>query len=296
MIKLFKPMLASKITKFDQLKFPLLASVKLDGIRATVQGGQLLSRTLKPLPNKTIQKLFAGLPEGLDGELILGDPAAPDCFRKTSSKVMSPDEDAEGIVFHVFDNFSDAPFTQRLDSVHAIISKKLRQYPVEVVEHFRIESVQMLEQFEEELLAEGHEGVMLRSLNGPYKQGRSSEREGYLLKLKRFHDGEAEILGFEELMHNENEAETNELGRTKRSTMKDGMVPAGVLGALNVRDIISGVEFSIGTGFYAADRTTFWNMRDQLYGKLVKYKFFATGGKDKPRFPVFIGFRDKIDL
>jgi DNA ligase-1 len=296
---MFKPMLASKVTKFDALKFPLLASIKLDGIRATVQGGQLLSRTLKPLPNKAIQALFAGLPEGLDGELILGDPAAPDCFRKTSSKVMSPDEDAEGIVFHVFDKFAPTPtdpFTNRSFYLEIAVKENRDKYPIHLVFQTKINSLEMLEQFEEMVLAEGHEGVMLRSLNGPYKQGRSSEREGYLLKLKRFQDGEAEIIGVEEQMHNDNEAETNELGRTKRSTKQEGMIPAGVLGALNVRDLVSGVEFDIGTGFDADERAEYWKKRKKLTGLIAKYKYFATGGKDKPRFPVFDGFRDKMDI
>jgi len=35
---------------------------------------------------------------------------------------------------------------------------------------------------------------------------------------------------------------------------------------------------------------------DNLMGKVVKYKSQPTGVKDKPRFPVFLGFRDKVDM
>ncbi len=87
----FRPMLASHCTDTSKLKFPILVSKKLDGIRATVQGGRLLSRSLKPIANENVQARFAGLPEGLDGELIVGDPCAPDAYRKTSSIVMSDD-------------------------------------------------------------------------------------------------------------------------------------------------------------------------------------------------------------
>jgi hypothetical protein len=31
-------------------------------------------------------------------------------------------------------------------------------------------------------------------------------------------------------------------------------------------------------------------------GKVVKYKSQPTGVKDKPRFPVFLGFRDVVDM
>ena len=47
-------------------------------------------------------------------------------------------------------------------------------------------------------------------------------REGYLLKVKRFVDGEALVIGVTEPMHNANEAKTNELGRTARSHKKAG--------------------------------------------------------------------------
>src|ERR1019366_5223919 len=87
------------------------------------------------------------------------------------------------------------------------------------------------------------------------------EREGYLLKLKRYDDCEAVVTGMEELMHNDNEAFTNELGRTARSSAKDGKRGAGVLGKLNLKGLngdYAGVEFDCGTGFDAEQRKDFW--------------------------------------
>src|SRR5512139_310093 len=69
-----KPMLAAAApTELAGLPYPLLASPKLDGVRATVQGGVVLSRSLKPLPNRFVQARY-GRPEfeGLDGELSCG--------------------------------------------------------------------------------------------------------------------------------------------------------------------------------------------------------------------------------
>ena len=111
----FRPMLAGTHTDVAKLIFPLLASQKLDGLRATVQGGVLLSRSLKPLPNKYVQELFGKLPEGLDGELVVGNPFAPDAFRKTTSLVMSDDKPLdffgdEELVYHVFDKFGSEGF------------------------------------------------------------------------------------------------------------------------------------------------------------------------------------------
>lgn len=292
----FKPMLATAVSDVKALTFPVLASQKLDGVRATVQNGRLLSRSLKPIPNKNVQTLFAGLPEGLDGELIVGDPTASDAYRRTTSIVMSDDKPATGICFHVFDRFGEEGFASRLMDAHAAIYPWISRGCVQIVQHVKVSSAEELEQLEAAWLAEGHEGVMVRSLGGPYKQGRSSEREGYLLKLKRFLDAEALVIGTYEMHHNNNVATTNALGRTERSTEKAGMVPAGVLGGLSVRDTASGVEFEIGGGYTAAMRESMWKERDQLVGKIAKYKYFPTGSKERPRFPVFLGWRDARDM
>src|SRR6266850_2216279 len=117
----FKPMLASPIEDTSTLKFPVLVSIKLDGIRATRQSGRLLTRSLKEVPNRHIQTKFANLPEGLDGELIYGNPAHPDCYRTTTSIVMSEDKDPAGIKFWAFDTFEPGGFEKRYDYVGEIV-------------------------------------------------------------------------------------------------------------------------------------------------------------------------------
>ena len=295
----FKPMLASAIEDTSKLKFPVLASIKLDGIRATVQGGRLLTRSLKEVPNRQVQELFKNLPDGLDGELIYGDPSHPDCYRNTTSIVMSEDKDPTGIVFHAFDRYdSKHGFETRLASIALNILTEQTQYYI--VAHERIRNEEELLEFEAKALEQGHEGVMVRSLDGPYKQGRSSVKEGHLLKLKRFHEAEAIITGFYEEMENQNEAKTNALGRTERSSAKSGLVGKGTLGGFEVyghsESAYAGIAFQIGGGFTADLRRQLWEIRKTLIGKIVKYRYFPTGSKERPRFPVFLGFRDKRDM
>ena len=281
-----KPMLACE-ANLKALKFPVLASPKLDGVRALVRDGVVLSRSLKPIPNRHVQMMF-GRPEleGFDGELILGDPTHPEAYRRTVSAVMSI-EGEHAVDFHVFDRWDrDYPYKEVSLSYWLVIP----------IYSTPIHNMEELEEYEVALLDKGYEGVMLRDPQSPYKFGRSTAKEGYLLKLKRFADSEAEIIGFEELMHNHNEATLNETGHHERSTKQDGLLPADTLGALIVRDIHSGVEFKIGTGFTAAERQKFWNLMAPIRGALVKYRYFPTGSKEKPRFPSFQGFRHHIDL
>ncbi len=291
-----KPMLAATVENYDELegKFPLMASPKLDGVRAIVIDGQIKSRNMKAIPNRHVQKLFAWLPEGFDGELIVGKPTDKDCFRKTTSGVMSADGEPD-VKFYVFDQVRITPesFSERFAEMKE--KTKLLKHPsVKFVPHKLVKNSFQLKQYEEEMLTKGYEGVMLRSIEGFYKFGRSTLKEGYLMKVKQFKDSEAKILAVEELMHNENELTKDELGRAKRSSHKAGKVKAGVLGSITVQDIHSGVTFNIGAGFMDDERERFW--ASTIVGKIVKYKYFPSGSKDKPRFPVFLGFRDERDI
>lgn len=279
--------------KIHELRFPLLASAKLDGVRAVVKNGVVLSRSLKPIPNDYVQSLFKHL-EHFDGELIVGDPTSKTCYRDTVSGVMSKDGEPD-VKFFVFDHTEHAtrPYLQR----NLALTRAKPDLMKHVVRHAQhhVTCLDTLLALEEKLLGQGYEGLILRDPNAPYKFGRSTAREGYLLKLKRFIDAEFEVVGFEERMHNGNEATINELGRTARSGHKAGKTGRGDLGALILKTA-EGLFFNVGTGFDDAQRAEIWANQDQYKGAWAKVKFFPIGMKDVPRHPVFLGWRDEHDL
>lgn len=280
-----KPMLAVK-ADLSKLKFPLLVSPKLDGIRCVVKDGKLLSRTLKPIRNEHCQNLFSEL-EGLDGELIVGDPTAPDVFQKTTSGVMSS-KGTPDVKFYVFDNWNR---TGSFSTGYKMFpSSKTLIY----VSQTLVNNLEELEACYEDYLKQGYEGVMLRDPEAPYKFGRSTIKSQNLLKHKPFEDSEFLVVGFTEKMHNANEATTNELGRTQRSSCKEGLVPTGVLGALVLQ---YGEEvFECGTGFNDEQRKEIFENQSKYLGKWVKVQHQVVGQKNKPRFPSFLGFRSEDDM
>jgi DNA ligase-1 len=299
-------MLASPMVP-EFLRFPLLASPKLDGVRCICFNGKPMSRSMKVIPNRHIQRLFAEnatMLEGLDGELICGKPYAEhpedNVFNRTVGNVMHHDGEPE-FTFWTFDCIvTDGGFKDRLHAVEMLaIDKKCPDWMM-VVPHLNVIDLKTVNAFEAGMVEMGYEGTMLRDPNGPYKQGRSTAREGYLLKVKRHADAEAVIVGFEEEMENTNEATKNEIGRTKRSVAVEGLVGKGRLGAFRVKGLDnqawSGVEFSIGTGIDHASRQSWWDARESLVGKLVTYLYQPVGSLDAPRHPVFKGFRDPIDM
>jgi len=297
---LVRPLLAAKTTDADlqKLQYPVLGSPKIDGIRALVSNGWLLSRTMKQIPNRYTQTLFGRKElEGVDGELVVGRPWDKNLMQQTTSGVMSHGG-MPNTHYYIFDRW-DQPqqhYAERLQElVWSIVSKDVAN--VTVLHHQILNSYDDLLLYEQEQLRLGYEGMMVRSVAGKYKQGRSTVKEGILLKVKRFHDAEAIITDFSALLRNENAAELDERGYTKRSTAQAGKFADELLGSLRVKDLTTGVQFDIGSGFTEAQRIGLWNERHTLVGKLIKYKSFANAGvKDKPRFPIFLGFRSPIDL
>ncbi|MDI1360650.1 hypothetical protein, partial [Methylotenera sp.] len=116
-----------------------------------------------------------------------------------------------------------------------------------------------------------------------------------LNKIKRFEDAECTIVGFEELMHNDNEKVTNELGRSQRSTHAAGLVPMDTLGALKCLTD-DGVPFNLGSGFDTEERAHIWKNRDSYLNTRYKYKFFPIGTDVAPRHPIALGPRSPLDV
>ena len=294
MTTITKPMLAAKCGDPGALPFPMLATPKLDGIRCLKVGGKALTRSFKPVSNRFVREwIEANLPDGVDGELVLRGGT----FSETTSAIGARDGEPD-FVFHVFDMVVEGlsqPYAHRMANLgywKITSDHVVKVLPVE------IRNLAELEAFEEQCLAAGYEGVMVRTPDSPYKCGRSTEREAWLLKIKRFEDAEAVVLETYEGMSNMNEAGVDAFGRTKRSMAQAGMVGRGELGGFVVRHALSGVEFRLGYNHVAGgvDRATLWHRRETLVGKLVKFKHQPSGAKDAPRFPKFLGFREQWDM
>ena len=289
-------MLAVAVKDIKTLSYPVYVSPKLDGIRCLKVNGQAVSRKFKPIPNKFIREwIEANLPDGVDGELLAGGS-----FNEAQSLIMSRDGEPD-FTYQLFDYVKGEcamRFNERqyhLLQIYNALSAESQKH-VLIVPQYMVERVEELISFEERFIAAGYEGLMVRSIDSPYKNGRSTLREGYLLKVKRFEDSEAEIIGYGEQMHNGNEAEKDAFGRTKRSSCQENLVPAGILGKLLLKDIKTGVEFGCGTGFDIAMRKEIWDNQKKYLSRIVCYKCQPSGAKDLPRFPVFKGFRHPDDI
>lgn len=289
-----KPMLAGKLESEEDVKFPVWATPKLDGIRCLIINGKAVTRKFKPVPNKHIRSLLEKhCLDGFDGEIMSKGVS----FNDLQSLVMT-EEGTPSFEYHVFDYVKTSlkkPYLERIDDLIEAV-KKIEVDFVKIISPEIVPNLDMLLKMEKLYLDAGYEGIMLRTAESPYKCGRSTVREGYLLKLKRFLDSEAKIIDIEQFHHNANELEKDAFGYAKRSSKKEGKIPLDMLGSFIVEDISTRAQFRVASGLTEEERKSYWKIKDKLIGKFVKYKYQGHGMKKLPRFPVFLGFRDERDF
>ena len=316
---MLKPMLASD-ANLNKVKFPCIIQPKIDGVRGLNLNGALTGRSLKQHKNHRTNAVFSKpYLQGFDGELAVGtDPTHPDLCRLTSSAVGSY-EGYPHITWHIFDYVTsltiDFPYKERLEWAESKIPYLKNLYPeikdnIELIDSKLVNNIEELLQWEQHWLEMGYEGLIIRDPEGKYKQGRSTAKEGGLNRVKRFKDAEAVVLYVVEGEENNNEEQINELGNSFRSSHKENKTANGMIGSLvcqitkNIYDDITkellfeeGFTITVSPGKMPHnERMYYFGHQEEIIGKVIKFKFFAKGIKDKPRFPNFQSFRTIEDL
>lgn len=206
--KYFEPMLA-KVYKDrkDKVTYPLILDPKMNGMRFIIKKSGVYSRKGErvltvPHIEADLKRFFELNPDAiLDGEGYSHEykhelNTLMSILRKTKN---ISDEDLkiskEKVQFWVYDGFGFANLNQKtlqFQRRKAITDYFNEEYIAEyvvVVEGHDVENENDLNKSYEEFLTWGYEGAMVR-LNGPYKNGRSSD----LLKVKPEFDSECIIL------------------------------------------------------------------------------------------------------
>ena len=297
-----KPMKGDEPEHGEKLALPLWFTWKMDGIRTmlhphpnkTVKDALPMSASLKPIKNKHIAAKLAKLPPGMDAEIAVVNPETKAVdFLATTSAVMRSEGTPE-FKLYIFD-YWNAPggYLERVEALKKLVLPDWCEIliPVEVKTQEELDALFL------EARALGHEGLIGRKKDGKYKHGRSTVREALMVKVKPWKDGEAIVEGVYEEMHNGNEAETSELGRTKRSSAKAGKTGKGRCGGFIMRDPKRwGGKTFRATGLTDKQKEHYWQPENNPKGELWKYKWLDTGGKDLPRHPGLLGPRDKDDI
>ncbi|MCF6453550.1 DNA ligase [Vibrio sp. MMG022] len=229
-------------------------SEKLDGIRAYWTGQHLVTRNGNRIyAPEWFTKVLPDYP--LDGELWAGRGN----FHLVQQTVLdkTPVEGAwRRIDFMVFDMpYSAGDYQKRYYNIQDLVFT-IDAPHIKYVEHRAIQDEKHLFTQLDRISQSDGEGVMLRKVSSRYQAGRGSD----LLKLKRYEDAEALVLGYKP-----------GTGRL-----------LGMMGALLVR-LPDGTEFYIGSGFTDDVRKT-----PPRIGSTITFRYNGFTHNGKPRFARFL--------
>ena len=276
MSKAQKPMLAGKLefNEVGELPYPIIGAPKYDGIRVLMSQRKPRTRTGKEIPNICLSQILAstGL-NNVDGEIFSPSLAFSQISRIFRTEQLTKFE----LGYFLFDWFGEPEtgFKWRRKTLEKVVNRRITKgqatlwiyvSPIKILHNEK----ELWEYFDRQV-ADGHEGIMLRSPFGIYKEGRSTVNERYLLKLKPEEKGIATIVDVEQL-------------EDKNGNYREE------LGALLVGGDEWESHFGIGTGFTREQRQLLWTHRKDLIGKRVNFTYSLSGTEEVPRFSVFKGF------
>jgi len=290
----FRPQLCpNQQVDLTAIEYPLLASFKLDGIRAIIMNGELYSRALKVIANENIHKRFKDLKEYskkhnviLDGELYTDSVT----FNELSGIIRSDNKELpDDLEFWCFDLLTEEnkPFAERVRDYTSIRHPYF--HPLVQKEVFSPAMVQLGFKF---ALDNGFEGLILRNPTSQYKFGRATIKENIAFKVKAYETFDNKIIDVTQATEVKEGAEKkiNELGRSVTSQKKDDRVLIEKAATFVV--LHDGKECGISLPMTDEEKLDIWKHKNKYIGRTIEYKGMEIGSKDVPRHCVFIRFRD----
>jgi ATP-dependent DNA ligase len=323
--KQFKPLLCpNEEIDLNDLKYPLLVSTKMDGCRLLIKQGQIVTRSLKALPNIQLNQKFESIRKFskeanviLDGEIfapnipfqfIVSCFMTEDCDDIKSIKkwtklcqeydyFVSRQEVFDKLKFYCFDclteNLKDTPFNARLGNAENAC-KSFPELAV-AVEHWAVYSAEEVSQVFDQVILKGYEGLILRNPKAPYKFGRARLSENIAYKLKPWKTVDSKIISVIQAteVNEDVEKTVNKLGYSRTSKRQEDRHTIDKAQAFVVN--FNNRELSIPIALTDEQKKYIWQNKNEFIGKFIEYKFMTVGIKDLPRIPKMIRIREDKD-
>ncbi len=298
----------------DEVKYPLLVSEKLDGVRCLVIDGVVYSRNLKPMRGM-LQDHFEDLCRFskensivLDGELYM--PAKD--FGSFMSVVTDTDKPVPAeMALMAFDalpasswqvgkafNYSFEGRSTYLGLHAESFTAKSEKPLLRVLPQLLVTTPADLEKELERALNAGFEGLIARSPDSPYKFGRGTLNEGYIYKFKEWVTEDAVIVGFVQGTQMKESVRTGDrtrdklgyLERTSKAETRELVLKIGSINVMLKNGKVCGCGIAKGV-----DIGLTWENRDLFLNKHVEIRYIAHGVKELPRFAGITRLRPDLD-
>jgi DNA ligase 1 len=271
---------------------------KLDGVRvlAMVSGANvtLYSRNGKEFENfpqiadaiEDVRKHFQ-YGRGTGGHYVLDGEIVGENFQQLMRQAhRKSNAETTGMVYHIFDiipleafqeghwNVGQYKRLEWLESARAGLEETtcLRIMPGLDVNLDTAEGHDIMHRYAEDAVAEGFEGIMIKSLDAPYE----CKRSDFWMKWKPTITVDLTIVGFEQ-------------GTGRNENRLGAIICEG-------EDHGRHIRVNVGSGLSDSNRDEYWDARNDLLGHLVEVQADAVtqnqDGSYSLRFPRFLRFRD----
>ena len=290
------------------IRFPVVCLVKIDGVNGGNLSDRFTARTLKPFKNSVVGDVFSHpLLAGFNGELAVGSLTDGATCRRTTSVVNSYSWNSSGEIptLYPFDYVTEQISKRGYLDRYLQVEDKITQLPPELAQYVKplpywklCKTLEEVLEFHEMVTSLGYEGTILRWHLAPHKNGRSTVKEGYLLRLKDQETDEAVVLSLVEAEENQNIPQINELGETFRTSHQENKVGKGMVGSFIC--LWKGIEISVSAGeLDHEERREIWERRNDSVpligaGDQITFRFMRYGMKDKPRFARYVAQREDL--
>ncbi len=293
---------------FDKMRFPLMGFHKVDGVRGVHVTGGLTGRSMDPFKNSAVVAMFADpVYAGFDGEMTIdGRLTGQDLCSLTTglmnrAKVKKGEEGLPcSVLWNLFDYL--APdivglcYFERYQALATYLQSNVCDN-VNLLPFTWIYNIEQAEAWIEKCLAEGYEGAIFRDPQAMHKSGRATEKLNDFWRFKPVSDKDAIVLSVYEAEENQNEATTNSMGRTERSSHQENKVGKSIAGGFIATDVATGKEVRIPCGCMKhSERLAVWQGQAAYIGRAFKYTSLDTGLKDQPRQARWTCWRAKEDM
>ena len=287
LIPQFKVALAEAIDKMPDFENEeWFGSRKLDGVRCIIRKEQdeISAHSRSGKEFETLGKLLDEVSkiEGdfvLDGEVCIVDENGNENFQDIMKQIRRKNHTIDNLKMFVFDMLTLQEFDEQKgetplriryeNSISALHVAGCNENIIEVLGQDIISNVEYFNKLNDEAIAAGHEGIMIRKNSG-YKGKRSKD----ILKVKKFHDAEYKVVGA-----TNGDIRVVEDGREKTINCLS-----------NITIIHKGNKVGVGSGFSIDQRKEFYEDHNKILGKTVTVQYFEESqnkdGEWSLRFPV----------
>jgi DNA ligase-1 len=185
-----------------------------------------------------------------------------------------------------------------LDSTDSVLIDRIKQYEVVNDTYFHavpqrlVTCANDVHVMFEDALADGFEGLILRSPMSKYKFGRATVKENIAFKVKPYLTFDSVIVAVTQatVAREGSEKKINELGRSVTSQKKDDRVLIDKAATFIV--LHEGKECGISLAMTDEEKIEIWKNKNNYIGRTIEYKGLVIGSKDVPRHCVFVRYRD----